>query len=379
MALGKILRETREQQGYSVTQVAEATHMMIQIVEEIEREDFHRIAAPLYGRGFVKMYAEFLNIDAEPLVKEFNEIYSGARRPAVATRVLKTISERPAAPVTPATPAAPVAPAVPLQAPSAAKARDVKRRSVKDAESAPPAPSAPPEPQVEEVRLPVAPQVEEVRRPVAPQAEEVRRPVAPQAEEVRLPVETPADEVNLPVVTQADEVSPVADERPALTLEAADDPQSDPAEEMAGDDLFATHASRARPASGRVPAAGAAARAGADLQSSSLRDDPFESFEEPRAPWTDGLESRGRNMLAALARGWSRLCRPLAAKLPAGWPAGPVLLGSVATLAVIVAGVLFLVHGTPRETPAQAPAADAAVAAPLVISTVLPPPEPYVD
>ncbi len=89
MALGKILRETREQQGYTTAQVAEATHMMIQIVEELEREDFHRIAAAIYGRGFVKLYAEFLGIDPAPLIKEFSEIFSGARRPTIATRPLK--------------------------------------------------------------------------------------------------------------------------------------------------------------------------------------------------------------------------------------------------------------------------------------------------
>ena len=86
MALGKILRENREQQGYSAAQVAEATHMMVQIVEELEREDFQRIAAPIYGRGFVKLYAEFPGIDPVPLVKEFSEIFSGSRRPVIATR-----------------------------------------------------------------------------------------------------------------------------------------------------------------------------------------------------------------------------------------------------------------------------------------------------
>ncbi len=97
MALGKILREAREQQGYSIAQVAEATHMMTQIVEELEREDFHRIAAPIYGRGFIKLYCDFLSIDPEPLVQEFNAIYSGAHRPAVATRTLKKTVASPAA------------------------------------------------------------------------------------------------------------------------------------------------------------------------------------------------------------------------------------------------------------------------------------------
>jgi CheY-like chemotaxis protein len=38
--------------------IAEATRMMVQVVEELEREDFRRIAAPIYGRGFIKLYAK---------------------------------------------------------------------------------------------------------------------------------------------------------------------------------------------------------------------------------------------------------------------------------------------------------------------------------
>lgn len=118
MALGKILRDAREQQGFSVAQVAESTHMMVQIVEELEREDFHRIAAPIYGRGFIKLYAEFLSLDAEPLVKEFNTLYSGAQRPVVATRLPKPAEAPPATEAAPApAPAAPPRqPVVPHQA-----------------------------------------------------------------------------------------------------------------------------------------------------------------------------------------------------------------------------------------------------------------------
>ncbi len=93
MALGNILRTTREQQGLTTSQVADATHMMVQIVEELEREDFRRFAAAIYGRGFVRLYAEHLGIDPAPLVKEFGELYAGARRPRIATRVLQTVPE----------------------------------------------------------------------------------------------------------------------------------------------------------------------------------------------------------------------------------------------------------------------------------------------
>ena len=83
MALGNNLREAREARGLTTGEVAEHTNMMVQIVEELEKEDFHRIAAPIYGRGFLKLYAELLEIDVQPLINEFMDIYTGKSAPAI--------------------------------------------------------------------------------------------------------------------------------------------------------------------------------------------------------------------------------------------------------------------------------------------------------
>ena len=86
MLLGKTLRQAREEKGLTISQVAEATRMMTQIIEDLEREDFRRIAAPIYGRGFIKLYAEYLGLDPEPLIQEFIEIYTGSRPPQIVRR-----------------------------------------------------------------------------------------------------------------------------------------------------------------------------------------------------------------------------------------------------------------------------------------------------
>ena len=86
MSLGETLRLAREEKGQTISQVAEATRMMVQIVEDLEREDFRRIAAPIYGRGFIKLYAEHLGLDPEPAIREFMEIYTGLRPPQIARR-----------------------------------------------------------------------------------------------------------------------------------------------------------------------------------------------------------------------------------------------------------------------------------------------------
>jgi len=95
MSLGTTFRQAREEKGQTISQVAEATRMLAQIVEDLERDDFRRIAAPIYGRGFIKLYAEHLGLDSEPLIREFMEIYTGSRPPQVTRR---SVEEAPAEP-----------------------------------------------------------------------------------------------------------------------------------------------------------------------------------------------------------------------------------------------------------------------------------------
>lgn len=74
---GKTLRTAREAKGLTPGQIAERTHMMIQVVEGLENENFSKIVAPIYGRGFVKLYCEAVGLEPKPLVEAFMEIYSG--------------------------------------------------------------------------------------------------------------------------------------------------------------------------------------------------------------------------------------------------------------------------------------------------------------
>ena len=89
-SFGETLRKAREAKGLTCSQVAAQTHMLVQIVEEMEREDFHRIPAPIYGRGFVRLFADCVGLDPIPLVREFMDIYEGRRAPAVSIREVPT-------------------------------------------------------------------------------------------------------------------------------------------------------------------------------------------------------------------------------------------------------------------------------------------------
>ena len=141
MEFGKSLREAREAKGYTISQIAEMTHLKTAAVEGLEREDFSMIAAPIYGRGFVKLYCEAVGLEAKPFVDEFMEIMNGNRE--------VTIRERPVpepAPV--AEPEPPVTPP-PLPVPEPAAERDLFTQEPAVAEQPAPAPAAEPLPATE--------------------------------------------------------------------------------------------------------------------------------------------------------------------------------------------------------------------------------------
>lgn len=93
---GKSLKAAREAKGLTVAQLVELTHLAPTTIGELESEDFSRIAAPIYGRGFVKLYCEAVGLEPKPFVAEFMDIFSGNHDTG--------IKERQVAPVTPEPP-----------------------------------------------------------------------------------------------------------------------------------------------------------------------------------------------------------------------------------------------------------------------------------
>ena len=87
MALGEKLRLARQNAKLTTAQVAAATRMKVQMIEDIEREDFRHIAAPIYGKGFIRLYAEKVGLAAQPLIEEYMERF-------VAPKPIQLVTER---------------------------------------------------------------------------------------------------------------------------------------------------------------------------------------------------------------------------------------------------------------------------------------------
>lgn len=78
MAIGPVLREARMNKQMTTSQVAELTRMKVQIVEDLENDDFHRIAATIYGKGFIKLFAECVDLDPAPLINDYLATVQGS-------------------------------------------------------------------------------------------------------------------------------------------------------------------------------------------------------------------------------------------------------------------------------------------------------------
>lgn len=69
--LGEQLRAARRKKGVTASQAAAATRIKIQTIEGLENDDFSSIAATVYCKGFIKMYAEYLGLDPAPLIEDY--------------------------------------------------------------------------------------------------------------------------------------------------------------------------------------------------------------------------------------------------------------------------------------------------------------------
>lgn len=70
-SLGAVLREAREKKGVTLSDAASATRIKFQILEDLENNRFQRTHAPIYARGFLKIYGEYLELDIAELLAAY--------------------------------------------------------------------------------------------------------------------------------------------------------------------------------------------------------------------------------------------------------------------------------------------------------------------
>lgn len=77
--IGQILEKKRLEKGLSLKEVEQATKIRTRYLEGLEREDPTVLPDPVYARGFLKTYANFLGLDGERLSRELKDRRSPRR------------------------------------------------------------------------------------------------------------------------------------------------------------------------------------------------------------------------------------------------------------------------------------------------------------
>jgi hypothetical protein len=76
-SIGNYLKRAREEKKIPLPQVSRDTKINERYLIAIENDEFTVLPAPTYTRGFIKIYAEYLGLAAQPLVDQFMREHVG--------------------------------------------------------------------------------------------------------------------------------------------------------------------------------------------------------------------------------------------------------------------------------------------------------------
>ncbi|MFC1667765.1 helix-turn-helix domain-containing protein [Chlamydiota bacterium] len=73
-SIGQYLQEIRQSKGLSHADVQQSTKISSTYLLAIENNEFNKLPAPTYVKGFLRLYADFLGADKEWVITEYNKL-----------------------------------------------------------------------------------------------------------------------------------------------------------------------------------------------------------------------------------------------------------------------------------------------------------------
>jgi len=81
LEIGSSLREARILRGVELAQVEAATHIRTKYLEALENDRFDLLPGEAYARGFLRTYADYLELQADLFVDEYNARFAPPEEP----------------------------------------------------------------------------------------------------------------------------------------------------------------------------------------------------------------------------------------------------------------------------------------------------------
>ena len=87
--IGNSLREARLRQGYELPRVEADTKIRAKYLRALEEERFEVLPGETYVKGFLRTYSEYLGLDGQLYVDEFNSRFTREEEPLAPPRPTK--------------------------------------------------------------------------------------------------------------------------------------------------------------------------------------------------------------------------------------------------------------------------------------------------
>ena len=78
--LGEVLRDARQQKKLSIQGVENATSIRLTYLQAIEDNTIDGLISPVYAKGFISQYANYLGLDPQNLLNNHNHVLSKAAK-----------------------------------------------------------------------------------------------------------------------------------------------------------------------------------------------------------------------------------------------------------------------------------------------------------
>lgn len=70
---GAFLKKMRQEKGWSLEKVSDETKILLSILKNLENDEYENLPPPVYLKGMIKKYANFLKLDKEKVLKLYQK------------------------------------------------------------------------------------------------------------------------------------------------------------------------------------------------------------------------------------------------------------------------------------------------------------------
>lgn len=77
---GHYFRQRREERGLSLREIENVTSIRCAYLDAIEQGKIVSMLSPVYAKGFVRQYANFLGLDGDRFIKEYGHLFNKSEK-----------------------------------------------------------------------------------------------------------------------------------------------------------------------------------------------------------------------------------------------------------------------------------------------------------